>query len=183
MARSLDGSVPLRAASTLSLSAKVTVRVSAPLHHMVVGCDQSSVSDCWMMMPEPRLSLSCCWVWPKKLCTSCTLMLVMDTMDGMALLHDVGHIRYHGAGRLAQLGGGHILARLLPVLSRHPSHQDVACLEGGAGHQSEDKAGADDPEPLPGSAPSSFSAAPAAAGCCIYSDHPVPDRSSYTGFP
>ena len=84
MARSLDGSVPLRAASTLSLSAKVTVRVSAPSTTWLLVAIRSSVSDCWMMMPEPRLSLSCCWVWPKKLCTSCTLMLVMETMDGMA---------------------------------------------------------------------------------------------------
>jgi len=37
----------------------------------------------WLMMiPDPALSLSCWLIPPKKFCTSCTLILVIETIDG-----------------------------------------------------------------------------------------------------
>ena len=35
-----------------------------------------------MIIPDPALSLSCWLIPPKKFCTSCTLILVIETIDG-----------------------------------------------------------------------------------------------------
>ena len=82
-ATSQAASLPLISADTLVSSLKVTVKASLFSTTWLFVTIKSSESFSPMMIPVPAPSLCFCQVLPKKLCTSSTDILVIDTIDGI----------------------------------------------------------------------------------------------------
>ena len=85
-------SVPFTTPSTLSLSINETVRLVLFSITWLFVTLNNSASFLPMIIPEPLLWLSCICVPPKKLCTSCTLMFVINTNRRHCLFHDFRNV-------------------------------------------------------------------------------------------